>query len=58
MKHKQAPQQITLTFELLGDDAEKLKQYLWLKRHEKTTLPAYIHAWVQCETSQEGMDDE
>lgn len=45
---KRFPLQITLTFDLIGDQAEQVAQYEWLKMLEKTTLSSYIQALFQC----------
>lgn len=39
-----APATITLTFALLGDEAERKAQYDWFKQLEQTTLAAYMQA--------------
>jgi len=42
-----APATITLTFALLGDEAERKAQYDWFKQLEQTTLAAYMQALYQ-----------
>lgn len=45
------PTTCTITFELLGDEQERLSQYMWFKAMEKTVLSAQAQAWFQCETT-------
>ena len=49
MAHKAqpAPATITLTFALLGDEAERKAQYDWFRQLEQTTLAAYMQALYQ-----------
>jgi len=51
------PATCTITFDLLGDEQERLSQYMWFKAIEKTVLPALAQALFQCETCGRPVDE-